>query len=104
VAPLEAWEKVLVDGEHFPGTVHGEVGCIECHGGENDPDKFVAHTDMLDNPSDDPYTACGDCHPDVLTHHEVNLHSNLNGLLDCARSPFRARQPCRVGRYVRQSL
>jgi thiosulfate/3-mercaptopyruvate sulfurtransferase len=76
---LEPWEKVLVDGEHFPDEVHGQIACAECHGGQDVPDKFEAHVGLINNPSENPVEACGDCHPDVVATHDSNLHSNLTG-------------------------
>ncbi|HIP73975.1 MAG TPA: hypothetical protein EYH05_21585, partial [Anaerolineae bacterium] len=79
MAPLEPWEKVLIDGELYPDTVHGQIPCQDCHDGIQSDDKVEAHTDLIANPSDDPYGACGDCHPDILATHETNLHANLAG-------------------------
>ncbi len=79
MAPLEPWEKVLVDGEQFPDDVHGQVSCIECHGGVQSADKGEAHTDIIENPSFDPESACADCHPDVVELDQYSLHTNLTG-------------------------
>ncbi len=79
MAPLEPWEKVLVDGELFPEEVHGQVACVDCHAGQNTPDKFEAHVGLIDNPSENPVESCGECHPDVIASHDNNLHSNLEG-------------------------
>jgi len=79
VAPLEPWEKVLVDGEMFPGTTHAMTGCIDCHGGEQSPDKGTAHTELILDPSKDAEAICGQCHPDVVEHNENSLHNNLAG-------------------------
>jgi hypothetical protein len=54
VAPLEPWEKVLVDGVAFPQTDHGKLTCIECHAGTNVPDKTIAHEGMIVSPSAQP--------------------------------------------------
>ncbi|WP_420643331.1 hypothetical protein [Candidatus Leptofilum sp.] len=77
--PLEAWEKVLVDGELFPEEVHGQVACADCHAGQNTPDKFEAHVGLIENPSNNPVESCGECHPDVVATHDNSLHSNLAG-------------------------
>ena len=79
MAPLEPWEKVLIDGELYPDTVHGQIPCQDCHDGIQSGDKVEAHTNLIANPSDDPYGACGECHPDILETHETNLHANLAG-------------------------
>ena len=77
--PLEAWEKVLVSGEKYPGTVHGQISCMECHGGVQSSDKETAHAGLIANPSQDPQQACGECHPDVLAMNANSLHANLEG-------------------------
>lgn len=77
--PLEAWEKVLVNGASYLETVHGQIACMDCHGGEQSADKDTAHTGMLANPSQDPETACGECHPDVVAMNQTSLHANLEG-------------------------
>lgn len=79
MAPLEPWEKVLVDGELFPAEVHGQVACADCHAGQNTPDKFEAHVGLIENPSENPVESCGECHPDVVATHDNNLHSSLAG-------------------------
>lgn len=79
MAPLEPWEKVLVDSELYPDTVHGQIPCQECHGGEQSADKATAHTGLIANPSNDAERTCGDCHPDVTAMNQYNLHTNLEG-------------------------
>jgi hypothetical protein len=80
VAPLEPWEKVLVDSVKFPSTVHGLIGCTTCHAGQNNADKEVAHTGLVSHPTrTDAQNTCGDCHPNVTAHLETNLHSTLQG-------------------------
>jgi thiosulfate/3-mercaptopyruvate sulfurtransferase len=90
VAPLEPWEKVLVNGEEFIVTVHGQIECTECHGGIQDPDKEVAHEGIVGSPSEDPDNFCADCHPKVVAMGENSLHNNLTGYwyaIDARRSP-----------------
>jgi len=79
VAPLEPWEKVLVNGEKFPQSLHGRIACVECHGGEQSPDKETAHTGLIANPTDDPQATCGACHPDVVAVFPNSLHATLQG-------------------------
>ncbi|MCA9932595.1 MAG: hypothetical protein KC415_01635, partial [Anaerolineales bacterium] len=79
MAPLEPWEKVLVDSELYPETVHGQIACQECHGGEQSTDKATAHTGLIANPSNDAERTCGECHPDVVAMDSTNLHTNLEG-------------------------
>lgn len=87
---MEPWQKVLVDSESYPDTVHGHISCIECHGGVQSPDKAVAHTGLIENPSRDPEESCGDCHPNVVELDQYNLHTNLEGywtVLDARSAP-----------------
>ena len=80
MAPLEPWEKALVDAATFMPTVHGQMACVDCHSGEaQSPDKATAHTDLIGRPSADAATACGDCHPDVVALEANSLHHNLTG-------------------------
>lgn len=79
MAPLEPWEKVIIDGEQFPTTVHGQIPCVECHNGEQSPEKEVAHTNLIANPSKEPEEACGECHPNIVALNDQNLHNNLAG-------------------------
>jgi hypothetical protein len=82
VAPLEPWEKVLVNRETFPSTVHGLISCVECHGGVQASGKDEAHQGLVAHPSQDPQTYCGGCHPDIVAHAESNLHANLAGYIN----------------------
>jgi len=79
VAPLEPWEKVLVDSETFPQTDHGQIGCVECHGGQQDPDKDVAHINMNPRPSAGETSVCVDCHERQVTLQQTSLHSTQQG-------------------------
>jgi hypothetical protein len=47
VAPLEPWEKVLVDIGLFQPTVHGQITCVECHGGVQTEGKDAAHEGLI---------------------------------------------------------
>jgi hypothetical protein len=77
--PLAPWEKVLVDNETYPETVHGQIPCQDCHGGVQSPDKAAAHEGLIKNPSSDPQAACGECHPNIIAMNENSLHANLTG-------------------------
>ncbi len=79
MAPLEPWEKVLVDAAMFPGTVHGQMSCTACHGGQVVDDKEAAHEGLIADPSYDAEATCGSCHPDVLAMNEHSLHRTLQG-------------------------
>jgi hypothetical protein len=79
VAPLEPWEKVLVD-EDFLETAHGEYSCIDCHLGEQDGDKSLAHVAMVSRPSEENLALCGECH-DEAENFEDSLHISQAGYM-----------------------
>lgn len=79
IAPMAPWEKVLVDNETYPGTVHGQIACQDCHGGTQSPDKATAHEGLIHNPSSEPENTCGECHPNIVATNEFSLHANLIG-------------------------
>lgn len=79
MAPLEPWEKVLVDAQAFTATVHGQIACTECHGGTEDAEKETAHTDLIRNPSEPEVGVCSDCHPDVAAAANQSLHATQAG-------------------------
>jgi hypothetical protein len=79
VAPLEPWEKVLVNAEAFPQTVLGKLACADCHGGREVADKDVAHEGLIRRPSEEPQEFCQDCHDQETESHANNLHSNQQG-------------------------
>ena len=79
MAPLEPWEKVLVDAETYMGTIHGTISCTTCHAGENDADKVAAHTELISRPSEDPGTVCGSCHADISAVYPDSLHASQAG-------------------------
>ena len=74
---MEAWERVYMeDPESFLDTVHGHVGCINCHGGTNSPDMEIAHEGMVRDPSND---NCETCHPNIGPYQHDTLHYSLAG-------------------------
>ncbi len=79
MAPLEPWEKVLINADTFFPTVHGEIACVDCHGGVESVNKEEAHQGLIARPSEDPLTTCGECHPDVVAHTDTSLHNTLGG-------------------------
>jgi len=79
VAPLEPWEKVLVDSDAFSETVHGHVACTDCHNGVQDPNKDRAHENLIAIPSEDSERACGECHPNVTAVFPLSLHVSQEG-------------------------
>lgn len=76
---MEPWEKVLVNAEEFPASIHGLKGCISCHGGVQAPEKEAAHVGVIRNPSNDPQAICGECHPNVVEHAGSSLHATFQG-------------------------
>jgi hypothetical protein len=78
VAPLEPWEKVLVDLVAFSEDKHSSMSCTGCHGGADTLDKESAHSDMVSDPSADEGT-CVTCHADVTEPFAASLHSTLDG-------------------------
>ena len=79
MAPLEPWEKVLIDSETFPDTVHGIISCTDCHAGRDTGEKEVAHEGLIHDPSANPDHVCGICHEELAAMSEQNLHANLQG-------------------------
>ena len=74
---MEGWEKVILTNQEFAETIHGEMGCIACHGGDGETDdKAQAHTAMRREPI--AAEACDQCHDDLLNEAH-SLHSTLRG-------------------------
>jgi len=60
----------------FPRTLHGQLGCTGCHGGNSDAVKAdVAHQDLQD-----PNRTCTNCHAKIVAQHDTSLHKTLNGM------------------------
>ena len=79
MAPLEPWEKVLIDPEVFLDTVHGQIACTDCHDGVDDADKETAHEGLVARPSENSQEACGDCHSYVTENFAASLHASQEG-------------------------
>ena len=80
MAPLEPWEKVIINAEEFLQTEHGYIGCETCHAGNsNSDDKETAHEGLIARPSEDPETACGQCHPNLTPYYAESLHATQHG-------------------------
>lgn len=75
---MELHEKVLVNTD-FLETTHGELGCTECHGGNEDAAGMVAaHTGMQADPTFPDATAtCGQCHEEEAKLAKTSLHYTL---------------------------
>ena len=93
MAPLEPWEKVLIN-EDFLSSTHGSQSCESCHGGNQAALKEDAHTGMIADPSGEP-AKCNACHQDVADQSAMSLHSNLAGywtVLDKRSDPSKKAQ------------
>ncbi|MFC1935472.1 hypothetical protein ACFLX9_01725 [Chloroflexota bacterium] len=79
--PLEAWEKPWVRSKPFLASVHGQIGCTACHGGNAQAgDKALAHEAIVTDPSVQPEQSCGGCHGDIAGTFTLSLHSTFRGL------------------------
>ena len=79
MAPLEPWEKVLVDNEKFAQTTHGKQACTDCHGGVQSPEKDAAHEGLVASPSSMPDKYCAECHQEQTSTYASALHSTQQG-------------------------
>jgi len=77
VPPVEAWEKVFVSNEEFLGSIHGQLGCITCHGGVSGAQGMEAHEGVVTEPNS--VEACGPCHTETVEADQDSLHSDLGG-------------------------
>ncbi|HUS93727.1 MAG TPA: hypothetical protein VMZ24_00965 [Patescibacteria group bacterium] len=59
--------------------MHGEIACTDCHGGLQESDKELAHTNLIARPSADLGATCGECHEKQSNLQQVSLHSNQQG-------------------------
>jgi thiosulfate/3-mercaptopyruvate sulfurtransferase len=60
----------------FTGTVHGEIGCTGCHGGDaTAEEKTPAHAGMRTAGA-----VCAACHGEIAKLHAASLHGTLNGM------------------------
>ncbi len=62
MAPLEPWEKTLVNVIDFAQTDHGELTCRDCHNGSSGDAKEEAHEGLVSRPSDGDAKLCSTCH------------------------------------------
>lgn len=80
MAPLEPWEKVLVNYETFSLTTHGKQSCTDCHSGMQAlADKDAAHEGMIASPSTNPDKFCGECHQEQTATYPSALHATQQG-------------------------
>ena len=93
MAPLEPWEKALVNAETYPATVHGAIPCMDCHAGAQSADKETAHSGLVSRPSEGNPNVCSTCHTDIADVYASSLHVTLEGymtVLDTRSAPEHA--------------
>jgi hypothetical protein len=80
LAPLEPYERVLIDDAFLEEDPHGEIACEKCHGGNPRASTMeVAHKGLISDPSyPDPSKTCGECHEKIVAKNKTNLHVSLN--------------------------
>ena len=89
MAPLEPWEKALVDPVAFAEDKHSRMSCMDCHGGEDTLDKESAHAEIVADPSAGGGN-CTACHAEISETVQTSLHSTLHGYwtaLDARSTP-----------------
>ncbi len=79
MAPLEPWEKAIVDADSFLQTEHGKMTCIECHNGVNVSNKDEAHAGLISSPSEQPDVYCAECHEEQVAAYPNALHNSMAG-------------------------
>ncbi len=77
---IPSYDRVHIsrDGyDAFKYTVHGALGCTECHGGvDNTADKSLAHSgDFVKHPSTIADQTCAPCHADIVKTAMTSLHA-----------------------------
>lgn len=68
--------------EAFAKTLHGSLGCVKCHGGDNAAGQAsAAHAGMTVYPTaDGGAAACGSCHTDIVDRAATSLHYTTAGI------------------------
>lgn len=67
----------------FVESVHGEVGCINCHKGQNIDDVDEAHKGIIKDPSEEGGGGvCRECHEEIASTYKDAMHYKLTGILD----------------------
>lgn len=65
----------------FPGSLHGQMGCTSCHGGDAQASTPAeAHAGLRDANE-----TCANCHAEIVARHETSLHRTLNGMAHALR-------------------
>ncbi len=57
---------IAVDAKHFEASIHGPLGCVDCHA---EAAKELPHPDKLAK------VACGSCHDDVAGKYHDSMHA-----------------------------
>lgn len=75
---MEPYEKIYVS-QAFLKTDHGQIACVDCHGGNpDDPNWQTAHAGLVKDPTfPDPENACGQCHPEISAGASKSLHFTI---------------------------
>ncbi len=77
---MGASELFYVNPEYVE-TVHGKLGCITCHGGENVNVKAEAHAGLIVHPSAaDSGALCGLCHGEIADTFKTSIHHTIQGM------------------------
>ena len=68
------------NGQQFLESVHGQLGCVSCHGGMDEANTMdEAHQGVIKDPSADPEKYCSGCHGDIVSNHLTSLHKTQQG-------------------------
>jgi hypothetical protein len=80
LAPLEPYERVLIDDAFLEEDPHGEIACEKCHGGSPKASTMqVAHKGLIPDPTyPDPSKTCGECHEEIVLKNKTSLHVSLS--------------------------
>lgn len=85
MAPLEPWERVLVEVGFLENDPHGRISCVSCHEGDSrQSDKDQAHVNLVKYPSEQAETYCIGCHDsgnvyDAIMKFDDSLHLTQEG-------------------------
>lgn len=79
MAPLEPYEKLLVDSDFIDEDEHGGISCETCHGGNPEDNNWkTAHKGLVKDPTyPDASTSCGECHEEIVEKNKASLHVTL---------------------------
>jgi len=94
---LEPYEKIYV-AKAFLETTHGQIACVNCHGGNpDDSDWQTAHEGLVKDPTyPDPEAACGECHPDISASAPASRHYTIAPLIQSIMTRVGSSAPAKV--------